>query len=167
MKTTGERHPCRIGRVSLLVVAIMVTIDTHAQKINSKVFEDVPASMRTGLVERLALYVEYERTGQHDKLYELLSQSTIQKIYKGQTKAEFVEAGQKGDARCTSTRLLNFTPTAIQKITDENGADLYVIYGKAKLLQAGRRFDNPRVVVDAQIQNGDWYFSTVGFVLID
>ena len=135
------------------------------KKGGQKLLEEVPEPLRAQLVERLALDVEYERTKQYDKLYELrFFRSTI---HKDQTKEEFVRNSQIGDARGTNRRLIEFTPTAIQKIQDADGQDLYDIYGKATMCEMGELIKNPRVAISAKLQDGKWYFSTVGDVLID
>lgn len=64
----------------------------------------IPKSLRARLIERLNLYVEYELARQYKKLYDLLSESTIERIYRGQSRAEFVAASHKGDAKGTSIR---------------------------------------------------------------
>lgn len=135
------------------------------KKDTRKLLEEVPEPLRPQLIERLSLYVEYERTKQYDKLYEVrFFRSTI---HKDQTKEEFVRNSQIGDARGTNSRLIEFTPTAIQKIQDADGQDLYDIYGKATMCEMGELIKKPRVAITARLQSGKWYFSTVGDILID
>lgn len=167
MKKTARRYRwhvqllCLAGLLAMLIVRV-----TFAQDAGQKALDAIPEPLRPQLVEQLALYVEYQRTKQYDKLYDLFSRSTIQTVFSNQTKEEFVRAYQSGDAEGTSVRLIEFTPTASQK-TQEDSSDLYVIYGKAKMCQKGEEIRKPRVAVTAQLQEGKWYFSTVADVLVD
>ena len=143
-------------------IVMLVAQFAYSQDASQKVLQAIPEPVRPQFVERLALYVEYQRTQQYDKLYDLLSQSSIHMVFKDQTKEEFVKAYQTGDAKRTSTRLVKFLPTAIQQ-TD----DVYVIYGAATMCQTGELTKKPRVAVAAQLQDGKWYFSPAMDVLVD
>lgn len=134
--------------------------------VNPKVLEPIPEPLRPQLLERLDLYVEYQRTKQYDKLYDLMSRSTIHLVFKDQTKEEFVRAYQAGDAQRTSIRLIEFTPTAIQQMQGD-GSDVYVMYGAATMCQMGDLTKKRRVAVTTQLQDGKWYFSPVMDVLVD
>ncbi|MGH9959925.1 MAG: hypothetical protein ACREBC_22850, partial [Pyrinomonadaceae bacterium] len=119
---------------------MLVAFCVQGQDREQKVFDVVPEPLRARLVERLKLYVEYERGRDYDKLYDLLAESTIGRIYRDQSRAEFIAASQRGDAKGTSVRLLEFTPTNIIKTTSifaKENADLYNSYGDAKLCQQG------------------------------
>jgi hypothetical protein len=64
----------RMGRNALLFLAAAAALasTTHGQDRAEGVFDVVPQQSRAGLVERLSEYVRYERTGQYERLYELL-----------------------------------------------------------------------------------------------
>ena len=144
------------------VIGILIAQIGYSQDARQKVLRAIPEPVRPQLVERLALYVEYQRTKQYDKLYDLLSPSSIHMVLKDQTKEEFVKAYQTGDAKRTSTRLVEFSPTAVQQVDD-----VYVIYGAAKMYEMGELTKKPRVAVTAQLHDGKWYFSPPMDVLVD
>jgi hypothetical protein len=148
------------------VIVILVAHITYSQDASQKVLEAIPEPFRPQLVERLALFVEYQRTKQYDKLYDLLSQSSIHTVFKDQTKEEFAKAYQTGDVQRTSTRLIEFLPTATQQ-TQAEAPGVYVIYGAATMCQMGELTKKPRVAVTAQLQDGKWYFSPAMDVLVD
>jgi len=156
--------------VQILCFAFAVVLAgrvAYAQEgVSPQVLEPIPEPLRAQLVERLGLYVEYQRTKQYDKLYDLLSRSAIHTIFKDQTKEEFLRAYRAGDAQRTSTRLIQFTPTAIQLVQGD-ASDVYVIYGTATISQMGDLTKKPRVAVTTQLQDGKWYFSPVMDVLVD
>jgi len=146
---------------------MLVAFCVQGQNKEQKVFEVVPEPLRARLIERLNLYVEYQRTKQPDKLYDLYSETTMKRIFKGQTRPEFVTAFQKGEAERTSVRIMEFTPTSIIKTTSifaKEDADLYNIYGEAKQCQQGEPVEG-QVVIGAQLENGVWYFSAIADVL--
>jgi hypothetical protein len=158
----------KIGRLSwLMFVVVVFAIYTPAQNTDPKTFDAIPQSMRPRLIERLELYVEYQRTKQYDHLYDLLSRSAIQKMFRGQSKAEFTKAYQKGDDERTSTRIIHFIPAATAKEQDADGATIYLIYGKASLWEMGEFSRSRSIVIGAQLQDGDWYFSSLENVLND
>lgn len=150
---------------ALLVMMLAVYVHGHSQE--QKVFDAVPEALRARLVERLHLYVEYQRTKEYDKLFDLFSEPTINKFFHDQSKADFVKAYQGGDAQGSSSRLIEFTPTHTEKIAGDGAGELFVIYGKARLCEAGKAIEKKRVAIEAQLQNGDWYFSPIADVLID
>ena len=151
----------RYVRMTCVTCAILIfaTIAARAQEISPKALEAVAEPFRQQLVERLGLYVRYQRTKQYDKLYDLFSPSTIHTVFNDQTREEFVRAYQKGDAERTSVRLLEFKPTTIQKIEGNDAADQYVIQGRAEVFQMGESVNKRSVAVVAQLLNGKWYFS--------
>src|SRR6266404_6538121 len=63
----------------LVIVASLAIAPVHSQtkeqKKEEKVFAGVPQRLRASLIERLNLYVEYERTKQYEKLYDLSLES--------------------------------------------------------------------------------------------
>jgi hypothetical protein len=142
---------------------MLVVFRAQGQESEQKVFEIVPEAARARLVERLKMYVEYQRAKDYEKFYDLLSASTIAGVYKGQSRAEFAAAFQRGDAEKTSVRVLEFTPENIEKDTKDE-VEVYNIYGTAKLCQQGETV-RKQIVVAAQLQDEEWYFSTIADVL--
>jgi hypothetical protein len=145
----------------------MLALCVRAQSKNEQVFDAVPEALRARLLERLDLYVQYQRTKDYEKLFDLYSETTLAKVFHGQSKADFVKAYQSGDAQGSSSRLIEFVPAHTEKIAAEGAAELFVIYGKARSCEGGKVIEKKRVAIEAQQQDGDWYFSPIADVLID
>ncbi|HYX30156.1 MAG TPA: hypothetical protein VE863_16560 [Pyrinomonadaceae bacterium] len=155
-----------ISRLSCLIFVVTAfAVSTPAQNTDAKTFAAIPPAMQSRLIERLDLYVAYQRAKQYDQLYDLLSRSAIQKVFRGQSKAEFTKAYQKGDNERTSTRVVQFTPSATAKEQNADGGTTYLIYGKASLFEMGEFSRMRSIVIRADLQDGDWYFSAFGNVL--
>ena len=167
MKThwSTSMWPIRILSVALTITVLAFCVP--AQSNHEKVFDAVPEALRARLVERLDLYVQYQRTRDYEKLFDLYSQTTLEKVFHGQSKADFVKAYQSGDAHGSSSRLIEFVPAHTEKIAAEGAEELFVVYGKARLCEGGKVIEKKRVAIEAQQQNGDWYFSPIADVLID
>lgn len=165
MKTTREWRyfPIIVAMCGLLIMT--GTAYSQAQCGEQKVFDAVPEPLRVRLIERLNSYVEAQRARQYEKVYDLLSESARTRMYKNQSKADFVKSYQDADAAHRGTRLDEFTPSETDKIEEEHQS-VYEIYGKAKLQQEGE-IVSKRIVIQAELQNGDWYFSPMAEVLID
>jgi hypothetical protein len=164
MKAISKSYRWQVKLLGCMLVIMLLAVYARAQGKDEKVFEVVPQQTRAQLIERLKLYVEYQRTKDYQKLYDLYTQSTIKNLFKGQRKEEFVAAYREGDARGISFRLLEFTPTRIDKTvspeTSEGSDDAYSIYGDAKLWRRGETVEKP-VAIEAQLKNGEWYFSSI------
>lgn len=159
-----------VGYAKFLMVPLIIVVlglCVHGQSKEQKVFDPVPEALRARLLERLQSYVDYQRRKDYDKLFDLFSETTLNKFFHGQSKADFVKAYQNGDAEGSSSRLIEFTPTEIEKISGDDGGELFVIYGRARLCEGGEAVEKKRVAIEAQLQNGDWYFSPIADVLID
>ena len=148
--------------LSCILTTFFIVNCAHGQE-KEKVFAVVPEALRAQLMERLNLYVEYQKEKDYEKLYNLFSKTTLERVFKGQSQKEFIDAFRKGDDARTSVRILDLTVTKVEKTTKE-GADLYNIYGNAKLCEHGELIDK-QIVIGAQLENGNWYFSTLADVL--
>ena len=145
----------------------MLSTCAVAQSKAEKVLEGVPEAERARLLERLHLYVEYQREKDYDKLFDLFSDATKNKYFNGLSKADFVKAYQSGDERGSSSRLIEFTPTDTQKISTDGNDDLFIIYGRAKVAEGNKVIEKKHVSIEAQLQNGDWYFSLMADIVIN
>lgn len=164
MKVTSNRYT-HILLGGLIIM--MLGTSTFGQRKAEKVLEAVPEALRARLLERLHLFVDYQRQKEYDKLFELFSDATISKYFNGQSKADFVKAYQTGDERGSSSRVIEFTPTDTEKISADGGGDFYVIYGRAKVSEGNKTIEKKRVAIEAHLQNDDWYFSPIADVLIN
>ncbi len=130
-----------------------------------KVFAAVPQHLRPMLIERLNLYVEYERTKQYEKLYDLLWESVATPT--NLSRDAYVEASKRTIAQGYRSVLLEFKPTDTLVLTI-NDEDLvrYDIWGTAKVDDGEKIFERD-AAIEARLINGEWYFSGVADVILD
>ncbi len=147
---------------SALILVVPVFSQTKEQKREQKVFAAIPENLRIRLVERLNLYIEYERTKQFDKLYDLLRESVTDT--KGLNRDSYVNGTKKTIAEGYRSVLLKFKPISTLDITfaDEVVAT-YQIFGTAKV-RKGKNDYEITAGIDARWINEEWYFSGVGIV---
>lgn len=158
---TSRRYSLRTLQCLLLILTLMP--GAYGQSKERDGLNAVPEPLRARLAERLKNYVEYQRTKEYGKFYDLLTRPTIARIYQGQSRAEFIESHRKADAKGTASRLLEFVPTSSLNLTDEIG-DYFEIFGRAKLCKSGELVRR-KVGVEARLIDGEWYFSTAGEVI--
>lgn len=151
---------CRLKHLTvffLILTALMIAnAQSHANNL-SKIFAPVDSSQRQRLSERLKLYVEYERTHQWGKMYELTSKQYLEK----DTRDEFVkrQASFSGEGFSDT---LDFVPhhTVTSYIGMEGN---YSIEGCMKVRWKGR-IHYWQAGVDTYWENGDWYFSSISAI---
>jgi hypothetical protein len=138
---------------------------TKEQKKEQKVFAVVPPHLRTRLIERLNLYVEYERAQQYEKLYDLLWEYVVNP--NSLSREAYVDASKKTIAKGYRSILLEFKPTdTIDLSLDDEGIVRYDIWGTAKVKDEGKFYEKG-AAIEARWINGEWYFSGVADVIID
>lgn len=138
---------------------------TKEQKKEQKVFAAVPQHLRARLIERLNLYVEYERTKQYEKLYSLLWEYVVDP--NSLSREAYVNASKKTVAEGYRSILLEFKPTGtIDLSVNEEGLVRYDIWGTAKVDSEGTIYKKD-AAIEARWINGEWYFSSVADVIID
>src|SRR6266480_4301030 len=76
----------KLRRLCLLLL-VLCCMSAYGQIKDQDVFAPMPAVLRAGLVERLKLLIEYQRTQQWEKQYDLLSIAVTQ----GNSKEEYVK----------------------------------------------------------------------------
>jgi hypothetical protein len=143
----------KLRRLSSCVLLLLAVATVHAQERTENVFEKVPLEFRPRLIERLKEYVNYERTRQYEKLYELLYDRHDQNAGKEVYSKSRVEAeGRRGVVQ-------EFTPTSILEITLTDGdAPTLSLTGQAKVFLKGRTVKK-EMSIEARLHDGEWYFS--------
>ena len=144
--------------VGLIVIAPF-WIPTQGQAKNQDAFIPVPVNLRARLIERLTLLVDYQRSQQWEKQYDLLSVLFTQ----GKGKEEFVKVSRDWYAQGLGTTLLDFTPKAVVVHSGSVDHGEWTIYGCAKVREK-KRTVKLYASVDAHRENGDWFFSQVAVV---
>jgi hypothetical protein len=158
---TSRRYSLRTLKCLLMILTLIPC--AYGQSRERHGLTAVPEPLRARLIERLNNYVEYQRTKEYGKFYDLLTEPTIARIYRGQSRVEFIESQQKAEAQGTISRLLEFVPTSSLNLTDDVG-DYFEIFGRAKLCKSGELVRR-NVGVEARLIDGEWYFSTTGEVI--
>ncbi len=121
--------------------------------------------MRARLIERLNSYVEYERTKQYEKLYDLLFESVAKPS--SLSREEYVTASKKTFAEGYRTNLLKFKPTNTLDFSPDNeNKSSYQIFGVAKV-DDGEEVYVTNAAIIARWINGEWYFSSLASVIYD
>src|SRR6267142_6824442 len=152
-------HPL-INCFGWLLIVVCLALPASGQVENSKKFRPVPAQLRERLVERFNLYVEYERTRQYEKLFDLLSQEYISNQHL--TREGYLQSRLKD-------KLVEFKPRAVTKspvgwIVKRDvkykipNVNVYQIIGIAKFQRGAEVVEEERHL-EARLQDNDWYFT--------
>jgi len=150
----------------VLVIFAPAHSQTKEQKRVEKVFASVPQNLRAGLIERLQLYVEYERTQQYEKLYDLSLESVGVPITLD--REAYVEATKKGIAKGYLSILLKFKPTWVIDLSVESeNLVRYHISGISKEMDHKGKVYERETAIEVRWINGDWYFSGLWDVIND
>jgi len=132
-----------------IVIALCLSTSTLGQVNNSKKFHAVPRSLRERLVERFNLYVEYERTRQHEKLFDLLSEAYISNQHL--TRQSYLQYRLKEP-------MVEFKLNAVIRRPIAGSVNVYEIHGTAEF-QHGNKIAAEDRLLEARFQGNDWYFS--------
>ncbi|MEK6289147.1 MAG: hypothetical protein AABO57_25830 [Acidobacteriota bacterium] len=118
------------------------------------IFSDVPEASRTRLLERLNQFVEYSRTEQYEKQYELFLPKLAAKMFPVRNKQEFGKWVRTQEGFRESW--IEFKPRSITEIEDDTYGKVYLIYGLAKTSEGGKIVESSRTT-KAVIKGGEWY----------
>jgi hypothetical protein len=151
MKIVASTQP---SQLTIFLLAILFIAPAQARAQNQDIFAEVSVHVRARLTERLKLLIEYDRTRQWERMYDLLSDRFLQ----GETKEHLVNRRRYVAEKLGGDELIVFTPQSITLLHEESG--WWLIRGCGEFRQSGRsrRVDT---VVEAYLQNGEWYFSQI------
>ncbi len=149
----------------LMVISSVIFAQAPSRTKEEKVFAAVPQHLRARLIERLNLYIEYERTKQYEKLYDLLWESVATPT--NLSRDAYVEASKRTIAKGYRSVLLKFKPTdtLVLSLNDEDQGR-YDIWGTARV-DDGEKIYEKNAAIEARWINGEWYFSGVADVILD
>lgn len=151
----------RILMVILLLIPLfcLPTQAMQGQVKEPDVFSSVPSPLRARLIERLTLLIEYQRTQQWEKIYDLLSELYTQ----GQSKERFTARHSSLQSQGLINKLVDFTPKSIAVHNESADHGQWTLFGCAKLSEDGQiRYLYASVA--AWREKGDWFFSEVGII---
>ncbi len=115
---------------------------------------DVPKEFRAGLMEMLNRFVEYSRTEQYEKQYELFLPEIAAKMFPVKGKEEYgrwVRNSQPFKESWVELKL-----DSVTGIEDKVYGKVYLIYVRAKTLEAGKIVESSRIT-KAIIKHEKWY----------
>ncbi len=141
--------------LSSITILLFLFLAAYGQaKDRLKVFNPVPADQRAHLAERLKLLIEYQRTKQYDKLFELFPKIHTQH-------PELTEEKFLADIRMQGkSHIVDFVPEYSTENPTIDGE--YAIYGCAKVRE-GWSTKKWQAATYASLENGEWYFSDILF----
>jgi len=133
----------------LLIITLAISssfIEAIPNQQKADPFVDVPQSQRERLKSRLAEFVEYYRTKQWNKVYDLLAERNKNAVEGGLPRDIFLKKKLYSNIR-------RFTPKSVQKMED----DWWIVEGCGTFDRGG----SMEAGVEAYLQDGDWYFSDI------
>jgi hypothetical protein len=133
---------------------LVLLLATYGQENDLSRFNPVPGNQRARLKERLKLLIEYQRTKQYDKLFEMLP--TIHTQHPELTKEKFLaDIRKQGKAH-----VVDFIPEYTR--VNPTGDGEFEINGCAKVHE-GLSTKKWQAATYASLENGEWYFSDILF----
>lgn len=146
---------CSYRRLMLLMLIPLCSLSSlQAQAPGGGVFAPVPESERARLTQRLNLLVEYQRTQQWDKQYDLLAAW----LKRAEGKRDFVNRTRQAYTRWGRLPLLAFTPYKVGSMQVEPGRNVWFIAGCSQVLEKGQKVSQ-LAFVEAYKERNDWFFS--------
>lgn len=138
----------------LSLAAIMtLTLTAISQGRDDRAFERVPPQHRGSLVKSTLEFIEYEKTKQYGKLYEMLDEQEASRA----NKEDYVAARVRAETK--SGILREFAPQSVMDLTLNETAPLtYEITGKA-WVTVGNDIVEKRKSLTAKFHGGVWKFS--------
>ncbi len=146
------------SRQLLLFLGICLFVaPVFGQITDTKKFASVPAQIRDRLIERLNLYLEYDRTNQQEKKYDLFSEAY--KTVSWKNKADYIKFLQAEEAKGKRRMFVAFDISSVEdESIDKSDYRIFYINGVIKFKRGGKLKKKNRFL-DARYQNGEWYFS--------
>lgn len=152
-------HPRIVFIVIGLTIMLMTTTQTvSCQNANDRILEPIPSHLREKLQERLLLLLEYERTRQWEKEFDLLSKLYLQ----GESKEEFIKTCNQIQSNDPTYKILNFAPISI--IT-EDGSETdghWVMNGCCRFQEKGKT-KHFRASIGLYLEGGQWFLTPILF----
>ena len=147
-------------RALCLLLAVLLYVPVWGQVKDQDAFTPIPANLQASLAERLKLLVEYQRTQQWEKQYDLLSitftQGDSKEVYVARSRRHYTEVAP-------DDLILDFVPKATTVHEASTEAGWWTIYGCATLRKKEQTVEL-YASVEAHREDGKWYFSSVGVV---
>jgi len=155
MKRTYSIRSLPHALLTPLLVLVLLSLANGHVKLQNEAFAPVPESARSRLIERLNLSIEYQRTHQWDKLYDLL-------FDKGGKSRESYVRKQRSKKIRLGDGLVEFAARSVTYIDRE---DIWAIAGCARWRSRGRDEYHSSSIY-AKLRDGEWYFSQAAIIIL-
>ena len=106
-----------------------------AQASDTEVFAPVPDAQRARLIERLNLLIEYQKTQQWSKQYDLLAYS----MTRAESKPDFINRTRQAFTKWGRTPLLAFTPYHVDLVQVAPDRKPWFITGCSQVMEKGQK----------------------------
>jgi hypothetical protein len=149
----------KFGAVVLLYLFFVITV--VGQRESKNVFDVVPVSIRDALIERLKLRIEYEKTEQWGKLYDLFYPKKNNQEDYIKAKEEYIKINTDlNDPR--QYIMTDFVPKVVSS-ANELEKESYLIEGCGTFRFKGKLIKENTIIM-AHLVNKEWLFSSFGDV---
>lgn len=144
------------------ILAVMVLAMSHApgagQDRDERLFDSVPTALRARLIERLNLFLQFDRAGLYEKKFELLSE--YDRNHWKVNKAGYAKLMEYMHARGKVERNIDFRITRLQNwtMTDAQNQGNVMICGRSRFWR-GNSIRTGTRLLEARFEQGEWYFS--------
>lgn len=153
------------SKIILLCFGIFIFINQSFGQANEvKKFDSVPVTIRESLIKRLNLFLEYDRTEQYGKKYEMFSDYTKTVLWK--RKEDYVKfeqdrkAGVSKNLNFNITKLISFDVKSVEDISIDDSPDFRRFHIKGIVTyQDGKKNKKKELLLQADFEKGGWYFS--------
>jgi hypothetical protein len=144
---------CSVILIGAFLLLTTTPSATQTQE-NVKVFR-ISETLKVKLIKRIHQFIEYDRTRQYEKLYELHLPDFAHKMFIAKNKEEYAriirESGEPYEM------LIGFVPMEFAMLSDTEYGEACRIYGLAKHRIGGKEEESYRISW-AIIKDGEWYF---------
>jgi hypothetical protein len=155
MKDTNSMRFLHHALLSPVLVLVLLSSAYGHVKWQNETFGPVPESSRSRLIERLNLLIEYQRTHQWDRLYDLLYDKG------GKSRKSYISK-QKSHKIRQGDGLVDFTARSVIYMDRE---DMWVIAGCARWHSLGRDEYHSSSIY-AKMRDGEWYLSQAAIIIL-
>ncbi len=145
--------------VNLSIAAALFIGGQGQAVIQTDDFMSLPEARRVRLAERLKLFVEYQRKELWDKQYDMFS---IRRR-RSEGKQDYISFARKAIVKGWTSRLLYFEPRIVKWLKVDAKTRVWIIWGCAGAVENGKKMVKIGSV-EAEWENGDWYFSGVQLI---
>jgi hypothetical protein len=145
----------RAATVAAMWLFIVCALAACGRAQQREIFAPVPLELRARLLERLKLLVEYQKTQQWSKQYELLAAE----ITKVDSKEAFVTNTERAYKQGERMPLSDFAPFRVDYLEGKT-YKLWFIFAGSQVVEKDRKV-SMLTVVRAYRENDDWFFSPV------